>query len=178
MVPVGEKRALTPARVVLLGGLAVGVLDILDAFVFFGLRGVPPLRILQSIASGLLGREAFQGGLATGLLGLGLHFGIATTVASVYYLASGRLRSLAKRPWIYGPLYGLAVYLVMYSVVLPLSAVASRPRPPDVVWNGILIHLVGVGLPSALAARAARRLEEANGLKARCEGASPAEAAP
>ncbi|HET7903940.1 MAG TPA: hypothetical protein VFM17_05220 [Candidatus Eisenbacteria bacterium] len=161
MVPVGGQRGVTSARIVLLGGLAVGVLDLLDAFVFFGLRGVPPLRILQSIASGLLGREAFQGGLATGLLGLGLHFGIATAVATVYYLASGRLRSLATRPWLYGPLYGLAVYAVMYSVVIPLSAVAARPRPPDVVWNGILIHIVGVGLPSALAARAARRHEEA-----------------
>lgn len=161
MVPVGENRGVAPATIVLLGGLAVGVLDLLDAFVFFGLRGVPPLRIVQSIASGLLGREAFQGGLATGLLGLGLHFGIATTVAAVYYLASGRLRSLARRPWLYGPLYGLVVYTVMYSVVIPLSAAASGPRPPAVVWNGILIHIVGVGLPSALAARAARRHEEA-----------------
>lgn len=160
-MPVGGKGGVTPARIVLLGGLAVGVLDLLDAFVFFGLRGVPPLRILQSIASGLLGRAAFQGGLATGLLGLALHFGIATTVAAVYYAASGRLRSLANRPWLYGPLYGLAVYLVMYHLVLPLSAAANAPRPPAVVWNGILIHIAGVGIPSALAARAARRLQEA-----------------
>lgn len=155
MAPVGEKRGVTPANIVLLGGLAVGVLDLLDAFVFFGLRGVPPLRILQSIASGVLGRSAFQGGLATGLLGLGLHFGIATTIVAWYYFVSRWNRTLVTRPWLWGPLYGLVVYFVMYDIVLPLSAAAIAPRPPIVIWNGLLIHVVGVGIPSALAARAA-----------------------
>ena len=40
-----------PALAVLAGGLAAGVLDILAAFAVYGLRGVSPLRILQSIAS-------------------------------------------------------------------------------------------------------------------------------
>ena len=47
-------------RAILWGTLAVGTLDALDAIVFFGLRGVTPLRIFQSIASGLLGRAAYQ----------------------------------------------------------------------------------------------------------------------
>ena len=39
--------ALTVGRALLYGTLTVGVLDILDAIVFFGLRfGVPPIRIL------------------------------------------------------------------------------------------------------------------------------------
>jgi hypothetical protein len=52
-------------RAIAYGALAVGVLDILDALVFFGLRGVAPIVILQSIASGVLGRTAYEGGLAT-----------------------------------------------------------------------------------------------------------------
>ena len=48
-------------RPLALGALAVGTLDLLDAFVFFGLRnGTPPSRILQSIAAGLLGRASFS----------------------------------------------------------------------------------------------------------------------
>jgi hypothetical protein len=42
------------ARALGYGTLAVGTLDILDAFIFFGLRsGAPPQRILQGIAGGL-----------------------------------------------------------------------------------------------------------------------------
>ncbi|MET0400246.1 MAG: hypothetical protein ABW277_25880 [Longimicrobiaceae bacterium] len=61
------RSSLTPGMAVLLGTLAVGVLDLLDPLVFFGARGVPPVRILHSIASGLLGRAAFAGGLPTAL---------------------------------------------------------------------------------------------------------------
>ena len=44
--------------------------------------------MLQAIASGLLGREAFSGGWWTASLGLGLHFLIATSAAALYALAS------------------------------------------------------------------------------------------
>jgi hypothetical protein len=143
----------------LYGTLTVGVLDILDAFVFFYFRsGVRPARILQSIASGVLGRAAYQGGTPTALLGLLLHFFIAFGVVTTYYAASRFIPALARRPWIFGPLYGLAVYVVMNFIVVPLSAAAvgSGTPPPAVLANGLLIHMLGVGLPSALFARAAR----------------------
>ncbi len=148
----------TPARAVLLGALTVGVLDLLDALLFFGIRGVSPIRILQSIAAGLLGRAAFSGGLPAATLGVLLHFLIALGIVSTYLVASRWLPDLGRRPFLYGPLYGLVVYLVMNLVVVPLSAVPSPgPKPLPVVVNGVLIHLLGVGLPSALFARAARR---------------------
>lgn len=144
-----------PARALLLGGVAVGVLDLLDAVLFFGARGVPPVAILQSIASGLLGRAAFRGGAATAALGVLLHFFIAFAVVAVYYVASRRFPALRRHPLVFGPLYGLAVYAVMNAVVLPLSAAAHGMPPLPVLINGLLIHVLGVGLPSALAARAA-----------------------
>ena len=136
----------------LIGGLAIAVLDGLDAIIFFGLRGVPPIRVFQGIASGLLGKSAFQGGASAGLLGLGCHLLIAFTVAGIYLAASRRIRTLAERPLVWGPLYGLAVYAVMNAVVIPLSLMTTRPKPVPVLVNGLLIHLVGVGLPAALAA--------------------------
>lgn len=145
-----------PLRALLYGGLVVALLDILDALVFFGLRGVAPSRILQSIAAGLLGRASFSGGAATVALGAALHLFIATCVVTVYYLASRRLPQLVRRPLVYGPLYGLAVYLVMNFVVIPLSASPRGTPPPEVIANGVLIHLVGVGLPAALFARKAQ----------------------
>jgi hypothetical protein len=149
------KKPLTPVQAVLYGGLTVGVLDILEAIVFWAFRGVAPARVFQGIASGLLGPQAFSGGIPTVLLGAILHFFIAFTVVKVYFLVSERLTALRLRPWVWGPLYGVAVYLVMYLVVLPLSATAPPRFAPLNVANGLFAHIFFVGLPAALFARAA-----------------------
>lgn len=150
------RRTLTTGRAVLLGTLVVGVLDLLDAFVFFGARGVPPVSILHSIASGLLGRAAFGGGAATALLGLAIHFAIACAVVVAYHLASRRLPALRDRPLLWGPLYGVLVWVVMNRLVLPLTPAMTGAQSLPVVINGLLIHALGVGLPSALSAWAVR----------------------
>jgi hypothetical protein len=150
----------TRNRALLAGTLAVGILDIADAFIFFWLRsGVRPTRILQSIAAGLLGREAaVAGGLATAMLGLGLHFFIAFMIVLTYHLVSRQLRALATHAVVFGVLYGLAVYAVMNFIVLPLSAAPPRTAPAGgVLVNGVLIHIFGVGLPAALTAAWAYR---------------------
>lgn len=152
-------RPLSTGGALLIGTLIVGVLDILDAFIFFGLRGAGPIGILQSIASGVLGRAAYQGGMRTAALGLLLHFVIAFGVVATYLAATRLIPALNRRPWVYGMLYGLVVYAVMNLVVVPLSAAAlgAGPTLPAVRVNGVLIHMFGVGLPAALvAARAAR----------------------
>lgn len=144
--------ALTP---ILLGGLIAGTLDISYACIFSYIRrGTNPARILQSVASGALGRSAFDGGARTAALGLILHFLIATIAAAVYYLASRPLRLLVNQAIICGPLYGVGVYLVMSFVVLPLSAIGSRPALPlPVLAGALLIHMFGIGLPIALVVR-------------------------
>ena len=154
------RKQLTPSQALLFGGLTVGTLDILDAFIFNGFRGVSPSRILQFIASGVLGREAaFGGGAATAALGLLLHFFIAFVVVALYLLASRRLPILARQPFVFGPLYGVLVHLAMHYAIVPLSAVTRAPGPaqPAAMINQYLIHAFGVGLVSALFARAARR---------------------
>lgn len=150
---------LTAWQAVLYGTVVVGTLDALDAIVFFGLRsGARPVRIFQGIAYGLIGPAARQGGLKTAALGVGLHYFIAFGIVVTYFLVSRRVRLLTRRPVICGLAYGLVAYAVMNLVVLPLSKVGgpSLPATP-VLANGLLIHMFGVGLPSALFARAARR---------------------
>ncbi len=154
------RKQLTTSQAVLFGTLVVGTLDILDAFIFNGVRsGASPGRILQFIASGLLGQEAFNGGAAIKALGLLLHFFIAFVAVTLYILASRRLPILAERPFVFGPLYGLLVHGVMHYVVVPLSAVTrgAAPMPLVVHVNQWLIHAFGIGLVTALFARAARR---------------------
>jgi len=150
---------LTGRQAILYGTLVVGTLDALDAIVFFGLRsGAQPIRIFQGIASGLIGSAARQGGLKTAALGVFLHYFIAFGIVTTYVLVSRRVRLLTRHPVMCGLLYGIVAYAVMNLVVIPLSKIGgpSMPATP-VLANGLLIHMLGVGLPSALFAAAARR---------------------
>lgn len=147
---------LSPARAVVYATLVVGILDAADALIFFGLKGVTPTRIFQSIASGLLGRAAFSGGLRTALLGVGLHFIIAFLIVWTFLVASRYIRILRRAPVWSGLIYGVAVYLVMNFVVVPLSAAGRGPLSWPVVVNGVLIHMLGVGLPTSLLVRTAQ----------------------
>lgn len=146
----------TAARAVAIGALAVGLLDGLDALLFFGLRGAPPIRIFQAVASGLLGRAAFAGGWATFALGVALHFSVASAIVSTYILASWRHPLLTRSPIACGLVFGVVAFFVMQWVVVPLSAATAGPRWPSwpVLANGVLGHALLVGLPAALVARA------------------------
>jgi uncharacterized membrane protein YagU involved in acid resistance len=139
-----------PFDAIALGGFLAGTLDILAAFAMGWPRVAPP-RVLQSIASGLLGRAAYQGGARTAALGLLLHFVIAFGAAAVYYVASRQWPVLRRRPVACGLAYGVVVYLVMNLVVLPLSQIGFRMPAWQTVALLVVIHMVCVGLPIALA---------------------------
>jgi hypothetical protein len=133
--------------------LLVGTLDISDAFIFYGLRGVTPSRILQGIASGVLGRAAFGMGHRSAVLGLFFHFFIAFSATTVFLLASRKL-PLGRHPMLYGTLFGAALYLVMNYIVLPLSRIGMRPTPPLIpLVNGVAALIVCIGIPLAFIAR-------------------------
>src|SRR6266481_7239190 len=146
---------------ILYGGLVVGILDLLFAFTFYGLiLGARPLRIFQSVAAGLLGRTAaFEGGVRTFLLGILLHFVVATCIATVYYVATLLLPVLIRHAVASGLIYGMIAYLGMKYVVVPLSAIGQRgslPRLP-IFLTEIIGHAFLVGLPLALLARRSAR---------------------
>src|SRR5207253_11504058 len=102
---IGEKERTLGNRS---GGLIAGALDITQAIILFG-KKVPLL-----IAAGLLGKGALHGGGAgTYALGLFLHFFIAMSVATIYYVASRRLRFMMEHWLICGLFYGAAVDQVM-----------------------------------------------------------------
>ena len=141
-------------RAILWGGLLAGVLDLTAAVVTNGFRGIAPIRILQSIASGLLGAESYKGGLRTAALGVALHFLITFTAAAIYYAASRKLTLLVRRVVVSGLLYGIAIYWFMNLIVLPLSAFPHKITfRPAIAVTGLVVHMLCVGLPIALAVR-------------------------
>lgn len=139
----------------MLGGLAVGTLDLLFAWAFWQSRGAGLTRILQSIASGLLGKASYTGGTATAWLGAGLHYFIATMFVLAYFLVGLRNPVLRRRPVAHGLLYGVLLYIVMNFVVLPLSA-TGMPKFDNLPWiaSSVAIHAV-FGVMCAVFARRA-----------------------
>jgi hypothetical protein len=140
-------------RAVLWAGFACGVLDITAAFIVYGFFGAKPVLLLQGIASGLLGPRAFQGGLATALLGLLCHFVIAFGAAAVYFAASRAIPFLIQNGVVSGVLYGVAVYFFMNRIVVPLSAAAKRSFSLKLMIVGVIVHIFCVGLPISLSVR-------------------------
>jgi len=139
-----------------LGGLFIGLFDLIFAFTFYGLvLGVPLLRIFQTVAAGVLGRPtAYAGGVPTFLLGIVLHFVVATCIATVYYLATLVLPALIRHPVVSGLIYGMVAYFGMKYIVTPLSALGARgtlPRLPILVTE-LIGHALLVGLPVAVLA--------------------------
>jgi hypothetical protein len=139
----------TASWALVFGTLAVGTIDAIDAVVVFGARGATPVRIFQSIASGLLGRASFRGGLPAAGLGLAIHYFVAFGIVTTYFLVSRRV-PLLRRHWVVcGVLYGIVAYGVMNLVVIPLSAIGQTAFVLPLVVNGIAIHMFGIGIPSA-----------------------------
>jgi hypothetical protein len=130
------------------GGLIAGTLDLTQACVLFGWH------IPLAIAAGLLGPGALHQGAPTYVLGVFLHYFIATSFAAFYYLASRRLSFLVEHPWICGLFYGAAIEEVMNLVVLPLSALHEKgPYELHDLIMGLGVHMVVAGLPIALCVR-------------------------
>jgi len=143
---------------VLAGGLVAGALDLTFAFLFYGPSGATPVRILQFIASGLLGQGSFQMGLQSAALGAFCHFFISVCAAGIYYLASLRFALLTRRIILAGAIFGILVFLTMRFVVVPLSAVKSGPMKLRSVIGELCSHVILFGMPIAYAvSRAAQR---------------------
>lgn len=146
-------RPLSNGKAIFWGGFVAGVLDAVDGVIAFGTQGLNPIQVLQYIASGLLGKGAFEGGLATAGLGAALHFLIALVVAAVYVTAGQWMPALKQNAITFGLLYGAAVYFFMNYLVLPLSAVGHSPFKLGLFLNGVIGHALFVGVPIAWFAR-------------------------
>lgn len=128
-----------------IGSISAGTIDLAYAIAATEHAGIPAIVIPQSIASGLLGIRAFHQGAASAVLGVVLHFSILFVAAVIYFLASRKLKVMADRPMLAGPLYGLAIYLFMHMIVLPLSLAPSFKTTSISIVCDILVHVVLIG---------------------------------
>lgn len=135
----------------LLASVFAGVSDI---FAASALVRQPPNRILQTVASGVLGRASYEGGGTTAALGLALQVAMSFMIALAYNLAAAKVPVIRDSPLLYGALYGVVVYVVMNFVVVPLSRAYPKPQwtPQSVI--AMLIVMVAYAEIIALIAAA------------------------
>ena len=146
--------ARTAGRVVLAGVVGASC-DIVYAIVYYGWKGVPAERILQTVASGLLGKAAYDGGWPVAALGLALHYGIVIVAAALFFAVARRRALLRDEPVTAGLIYGVAIYAFMNFAVLPMSAYPFPLRFPLLTTaTGLLAHML-VGLSISLITRRA-----------------------
>ncbi|HYJ51769.1 MAG TPA: hypothetical protein VEW04_01215 [Allosphingosinicella sp.] len=139
-------------RPILLATLVAGTLDILAAIgltLFYGRRTVAEM--LQGVASGPF-PGASQWGTNGAALGLAVHFALMAIMVAVYVAAAARLPALRARPLLWGTLYGLATYVVMNLIVVPLRFEGAWPPSVRGIVTQLFCHIVLVGIPTALIA--------------------------
>ena len=148
-----DSRMNRATSAIVLGGLVAGGCDLVYTVAFCGVQGVAPTHILQSIAGGVLGPNSHQGGWASAILGIALHFVIALTAATIYDLASRKITILLSRAPLCGALSGAVIYFFMRRVVLPLSAAPPFKSTALSSWTDFAVHVFLIGLPIALIVR-------------------------
>jgi uncharacterized membrane protein YagU involved in acid resistance len=142
------------ALIAVTAGIAAGATNLVAAAVIFG---GPPMQGFQMIASGLLGEQAFSGGLKAAILGAVLHFAISIAAAGLYLWVALRHGALTRHWLAGGVLFGALVYLAMNVVVVPLSHAANPDFSPGMIVKELVAHTVLFGVPIAGIVRALLR---------------------
>lgn len=143
----------------LFGALIATTLDLAFAAIYWEVQGYSGLRVMQAIAAYWgWGREAYSGGLATALIGMGLFLGRMVLLAMLYRWAARRWAALIERPYLFGALFGVAVYVANSYLVVPLiDAMPARNQFVNWAWTCACIaaHMILIGIPLALTAKIA-----------------------
>jgi hypothetical protein len=140
-------------RRILIATAIAGTLDIAAAIIltlYFGKRTVDAM--LRGVASGPV-PGAPDWGMAGAVLGLVVHYVLMAIMVTVYVLAADRMPQLKRQPLLWGLLYGLATYVVMNLIVVPLRFHTPLPPSTLAICTQLFCHIVLVGIPIALVAR-------------------------
>lgn len=109
---------ISPLMAIPLAGVIAGTIDIGAACL---INLLSPVVILHAIASGVLGKASFHGGMHSAALGLVLQWGMSILIASIYIVPAQAIGAL-RRHWLaLGLAYGVGIFIVMNFVVVPLS---------------------------------------------------------
>lgn len=133
---------------ILITTFVAGSLDILLAFLNAWLsNAVTPTRVLQYIASGYFGSEAFAGGPRMAGWGLLFHYLVAFSFTTTFFFLFAKNNFLARHKVLTAIGYGLLIWIVMNLLVLPMSRVPVSKMEPVAIIKGMAILILAMGLP-------------------------------
>jgi hypothetical protein len=139
------------AGIALIAGLSAAVIEMVFVLAIRYWLGTTPAAVFQFIASGALGKRAFEEGTYSVLLGIGAHTLISLVSAAMFAIAALRWNWLRRHVILSGSAYGIVAFLVMSFIVLPLSAIGlSLPRSPALLATSLSIHMFAFGVPIAV----------------------------
>lgn len=139
---------------VAIAGIGGALVDLGVAAAYWSQFQVEAIRIPQSIAAWIIGRDAFTGGAATALFGLLVYCGLVYAACALYRTAARRCAPLLRHPFLYGSAYGVLAYGAIFWVMAPLLTGDGGSTKP--AWLGLCVatYILAIGIPAALAARA------------------------
>ncbi|MCH5597011.1 hypothetical protein [Niabella ginsengisoli] len=141
-------------KAILKATFVAGSLDICAAFAQAYLsNGVTPDIVLQYIASGIFGKEAYSGAVKYILFGLAVHFFIVLMCAVTYFLSYTKVSFLKKSIFLSSFLIALIAWVVTTMVIIPLSKIQSSPFNLEKAIIAIAILYFCVGIPISLFAK-------------------------
>ncbi|HTM99950.1 MAG TPA: hypothetical protein VL088_14440 [Pedobacter sp.] len=136
---------------VIKAGLMVGTLDILAALIQFYLKTQKnPITVLNFIASGFFGKEAFSGGNTMAAFGLFFHYIIALGFTLLFFILYPKLKGFIQNKFFLGSAYGVFIWLTMQFIIVPMSRVPSMKLSVQGAITAILILIACIGIPLSI----------------------------
>jgi hypothetical protein len=134
--------------------LLCGALDAVYATVLTLARAGDIGELWRGVAAGPFGDAAKAWGAGGAVLGVGVHFAMMAAMAGVALFLFRRTPLADANRWLAGTLYSLALYCVMYGLVLPARFGVPFPNPDKLkLALGLFPHVFLVGIPMALILR-------------------------
>jgi uncharacterized membrane protein YagU involved in acid resistance len=138
----------SPLKTILFAWIVAGTLDMSGALLVYTviMHKITAIQLLQGIASGVFGKDAYTGGTRTALYGIIFHYFIAFCFVTFYFLVFPYLPFLRKQKIISGLVYGIFIWFVMNIILLPLIFTHRAPMTwqSGVIGASILILMIGM----------------------------------
>ena len=141
----------TFTRDVAIAWIAAGTLDLLCACIQTWIYKGSVVKLLQFIASGAFGSQAFSDN-SYAVAGFLFHYLIALIWTIVFFVLYPFLKRYINNAFIIALLYGVFVWLIMNKIVVPASQIAPRPFEFMRALIGASILIVAIGVPLTILA--------------------------
>jgi hypothetical protein len=134
--------------------LLAGSLDIMAACIqAYATNGTTPAIVLKYIASGMFGKNAFEGDYGIMAMGLLFHFIIAFACTVVFFMLYPKLKSLHHSILLNSLLIALAAWAVTTQIIIPFSEIKPGFFNIRKATIAVGILFVCVGLPISVMAK-------------------------